>query len=376
MAKREQVTKVYIHAFLDGRDVPPSSAATYLTELEEYAKKAGIGSVATIAGRYYAMDRDKRWERTQLAYDAIVEATGFKASTALDGLQAAYGRGETDEFVKPTVVDEKFGGVASGDSVIFFNFRPDRARQLTETFINPEFNGFSRKKGDLHVSFATMTQYEADFTAPIAYPPQEIKETLGEVFSKQGLTQLRIAETEKYAHVTYFFNGGEETPYAGEDRKLIPSPKVATYDLKPSMSALEVTDQVVADIQSGKHDLTILNFANGDMVGHTGVMAAAVEAVETVDQCVGRIVEAMHRRGGITLITADHGNAESMYDSVNKVPFTAHTTNLVPFLLVSEACRDMKLKPGRLCDIAPTILALAGIKQPAAMTGKSLIQLN
>lgn len=373
LAKRQGLTKVYIHAFLDGRDVPPSSAAEFLTTLEEHLAKVGIGSIATITGRYYAMDRDKRWERTQAAYDAIVSRKGFTEKTAFKALQAAYDRGETDEFVKPTVIACPSCGVKESDGILFFNFRPDRARQLTEVFTQPDFTGFKRTTGYVPVHFASMTQYDGHFTIPVAYPPQEINETLGQVFSQAGLCQLRIAETEKYAHVTYFFNGGEETPYAGEERILVPSPKVATYDLKPAMSAVEVTDKVVAAIESDKYDLVILNYANGDMVGHTGVMAAAVEAVGVVDTCVGRLVDAMKKRGGVTLITADHGNAEFMYDPVNQVPFTAHTTNVVPFIMVSDQHKTVKLNQGRLCDIAPTILQLAQVKQPPVMTGKSLL---
>jgi 2,3-bisphosphoglycerate-independent phosphoglycerate mutase len=373
MAKKQRVTEVYIHAFLDGRDVPPASAGHFLAAVEEHIAKVGLGFIATIAGRYYAMDRDNRWERTQAAYDAIVSRTGFHAPSVSAALQAATDRGETDEFVKPTLIDCPSCGVKENDSVLFFNFRPDRARQLTETFIQPDFAGFKRAKGFIPVHAASMTRYDSKFDIPVAYPPQEIKQTLGQVFSEQGLTQLRIAETEKYAHVTYFFNGGEEVAYAGEDRILVPSPKVATYDLQPSMSALEVTDKVVAAIKSGKYDLVILNYANGDMVGHTGIMAAAVEAVGIVDECVGRLVDAMRDHGGVTLITADHGNVEFMYDQVNQVPFTAHTTNVVPFIMVSEQHRDVKLKTGSLCDIAPTILELAQVKQPEAMTGSSLI---
>jgi len=256
---------------------------------------------------------------------------------------------------------------------LFFNFRPDRARQLTETFIDPDFSGFVRARGNISIHAASMTQYDSKFTIPVAYPPQEIKQTLGQVFSEQGLKQLRIAETEKYAHVTYFFNGGDETPYAGEERMLVPSPKVATYDLQPAMSALEVTDKVIAAVKSAQYDLIIINYANGDMVGHTGVMAATVEAVGIVDTCVGRLVDAVRDCGGITLVTADHGNAEFMYDQVNQVPFTAHTTNVVPLIMVSELHRNIQLKTGSLCDIAPTILELAHLAQPAVMTGSSLI---
>lgn len=373
MAKQQGLTEVYIHAFLDGRDVPPASAGRFLADLEQYIVKVGLGFIATISGRYYAMDRDKRWERTQAAYDAIVNRQGYQAQSVEEALQAANDRGETDEFVKPTLIACPTCGVKENDGVLFFNFRPDRARQLTESFIQTDFAGFTRAKGFIPVEAASMTQYDSKFGIPVAYMPQEIKQTLGQVFSEQGLTQLRIAETEKYAHVTYFFNGGEEVPYVGEERILVPSPKVATYDLKPSMSALEVTDKVVAAIGSGKFDLVIINYANGDMVGHTGIMAAAVEAVGIVDDCVGRLVDAMRDRGGVTLITADHGNAEFMFDQVNQVPFTAHTTNVVPLIMVSEQYRDAQLKTGSLCDIAPTILELVQLPQPAVMTGTSLI---
>lgn len=375
LAKQQGVKKVYVHAFLDGRDVPPSSAIAYIKELEAKMAVIGIGQIATLAGRYYAMDRDKRWERTSKEYDALVYCQGAQAANAVAAVEASYQEGKTDEFVEPTIIGNSgYGGIKPADGVIFFNFRPDRARQLTRAFTDADFDGFERKNGCFPLHFASMTQYDETFNVPVAFPPKQIVNTLGEVVSQAGYTQLRIAETEKYAHVTYFFNGGEEQPFAGEDRLLIPSPKVATYDLKPEMSALEVTAKVVEAIKSGKYDLIILNYANGDMVGHTGILDAAVSAVTTVDQCVGRLVDAMHDRGGITLITADHGNAEVMRDPETGEPFTAHTTNEVPFIMVSEEQRGSKLRPGILADIAPTILELAGITQPAEMTGKSLLQ--
>jgi len=374
MAKQHKVASVYIHVFLDGRDVPPASALEYIDSLEKQISEIGLGKIATVAGRYYAMDRDKRWERLEKAYAAMVYGEGNTSPSAAKAVQAAYERGETDEFVLPTVIgDPGEGRLHSGDGVIFFNFRPDRARQLTRSFVDHEFGGFERKNGYFPLHFACMTQYDETIDAPVAYEPQYLCNTLGEIFAEQGLAQLRIAETEKYAHVTFFFNGGDEKPFEGEDRVLIPSPKVATYDLKPDMSAVEVTDRVIAEIQSGKYDLIVLNYANCDMVGHTGLLDAAIKAVEAVDACVGRLVEAMRDRGGITCLTADHGNAEMMLDMSSGNPFTAHTTNPVPFLLVSEKYRGVRLRQGTLADIAPTILELAGLKQPAEMTGKSLI---
>ena len=372
LARRSGLTRVYIHAFLDGRDVPPSSALEYLGALEAKAAELGVGRIATVSGRYFAMDRDQRWERTVKAYDALVRGEGEHAPSARAAVEQAYARGETDEFVLPTVVDTAGdGAIRAGDSVIFFNFRPDRARQLTRVFVDRDFAGFPRPF--LPVVFATFTQYDESLPVPVAFTPQYIKNTLGEVFSAAGYRQLRIAETEKYAHVTYFFNGGEEKPYPGEERVLIPSPKVATYDLKPEMSARAVTDRVIDEIRSGKHDLIVINYANGDMVGHTGVLAAAIQAVGVVDECVGRVVATLRDRGGIALITADHGNAEKMIDLSGGCPFTAHTTNPVPLILVSERHRGAALRPGILADIAPTILALAGLPQPPEMTGASLI---
>ena len=374
LAKLRGLDKVYVHAFLDGRDVPPSSALTYVNQLEQQISSVGVGSIATICGRYYAMDRDKRWDRVEKAYNALVCRQGEQALTAHEAVELAYQRGETDEFILPTVVGGCGDcGIKNGDGIIFFNFRPDRARQLTRAFVDEDFKGFARCGGRLTIEFASMTQYDETLTVPIAYRPQSLRNTLGEVISNAGLCQLRIAETEKYAHVTYFFNGGEETPYSGEDRILVPSPKVATYDLQPQMSAPEVTERLVAEIKSGKYDLIILNYANGDMVGHTGNLDAAISAVTTVDHCLGKVVEALREQGGITLITADHGNAELMVDPQTGEPHTAHTTNPVPLILVSEKHRDCKLRSGKLADLAPTILALANIAQPKEMTGESLL---
>ncbi len=369
LAKRSGLADVWVHAFLDGRDVPPSSAAGYVAELEDTLAEIGVGRIATVSGRFYAMDRDKRWKRVAKAYEAIAHGDGLLAENALAAVEESYASGVTDEFVIPAVV-AGYPGMRPEDGVIFYNFRPDRARELTHAFTDDEFSGFARDEA-LRPAFATMTQYEAGLNVRVAYPPQKLTKTLGEIIESRGLTQLRIAETEKYAHVTFFFNGGLETPYRNEDRILVGSPKVATYDLQPEMSALEVTDKVVAAIESEKYDFIILNYANGDMVGHTGVMAAAVKAVETVDACVGRCVAAVKKAGGAVAITADHGNAEQMTDRATGQPFTQHTTNPVPFLVVSE--RVAALREGKLSDIAPTLLALAEIDPPLEMTGRSLI---
>lgn len=375
LAKRHDLKKVYVHAFLDGRDVPPSSGIEYIKALEAKIVELGIGSIATVTGRYYAMDRDKRWERVEQAYNAMVCREGEQAATASEAVLESYKLGKTDEFVAPTVIGGcKDCGIKANDSVIFFNFRPDRARELTRVFIDENFDGFARCGGRIPVHFASMTQYDETVVVPVAYKPQVLKNTLGEVFESAGLTQLRIAETEKYAHVTFFFNGGEEKPYQGEERILVASPKVATYDLQPEMSAIEVTDKLVAAIKTGKFDLIILNFANSDMVGHTGVLDAAKKAVATVDTCVGRVVDAMRSQGGISLITADHGNAEMMLDHVTGEPFTAHTNNDVPLIIVSEKHRDCIMEKGILADLAPTILDLAGVAIPSEMTGKSLLK--
>lgn len=369
LAKRRGMKKVFVHAFLDGRDVAPSSAAEFIAELEEKIKEIGTGKIATVSGRYYAMDRDKRWERVKKAYDAIAHAEGVQAENAGAAVKASYDDGVTDEFVIPAVIGD-YSGMKAEDGVIFFNFRPDRARELTHAFTDESFDGFERDEA-LKPSYVTMTQYEAGLNVRIAYPPQKLTKTMGEVIEANGMTQLRIAETEKYAHVTFFFNGGVEELFKGEDRILVPSPDVATYDMKPEMSAIEVTDKVVEAIGSGKYDFIILNYANGDMVGHTGVFEAAVKAVETVDTCVGRVEEAIRKAGGILCITADHGNAEEMVDRKSGEPFTQHTTNPVPFILVGP--QNISLHEGRLCDIAPTMLTLAGLPIPEEMTGESLI---
>lgn len=370
LAKQQGLKEVYVHAFLDGRDVPPSSGAAFVQQLEDEIAKLGIGRIGTVSGRYYAMDRDKRWERVEKAYLAIACAKGEAAKGAVEAVQSSYAVQVTDEFVVPSVIGE-YPGMRDGDGVIFFNFRPDRARELTHAFTDASFDGFIRKEG-LDIAFATMTQYEKGLNVEIAYKPQTLTNTLGEVLQQEGMKQLRIAETEKYAHVTFFFNGGVEAPVDGEERILVPSPKVATYDLQPEMSALEVTDRVIEQIKAKNHDVIILNYANGDMVGHTGILSAAVKAVETVDACVGRLVEAIQSVNGTVCITADHGNAELMADPVTGGPFTAHTTNMVPFIVVSDTVK--KVHGGALCDIAPTLLKIAGVSVPAEMTGKSLIE--
>lgn len=370
MAKLQGIAKVYIHAFLDGRDVGPSTALIYIERLQKVMEETGCGEIATVSGRYYAMDRDKRWERTQKAYDAITQHSGKTFKTAAEGIEASYAAGKTDEFVEPFVVAAKDDSrVKNGDGVIFYNFRPDRARQLTRAFTDSDFNGFARTK--LDVSFVCMTQYDATINAAVAFPPETLVNTLGEVLAQHNLHQLRIAETEKYAHVTFFFNGGVEEPNPLEDRVLIPSPKVATYDLQPEMSAYKVTDKLLALLDENKYDVIILNFANPDMVGHTGVMPAAVKAMEAVDACAGKIVDKVLAMGGAVCITADHGNLEKMYDEKSGQPYTAHTTNPVPFLLASH--NKYRLHEGILADIAPTLLELLQIAKPEEMTGHSLI---
>ncbi|MGN0592437.1 MAG: 2,3-bisphosphoglycerate-independent phosphoglycerate mutase [Ruminococcus sp.] len=371
MAKQNGLEKVYVHAFLDGRDVPPSSAAEFMKEACAKMEEIGVGKVATISGRYYAMDRDNAWDRVEKAYAAMVYGEGVTACCPVKAIEDSYANGVTDEFMLPTVVHAE-GTIHEGDSVVFFNFRPDRARQITRSFVDPEFSGFERRNGYFPVHFVCMAQYDAAMpNVSVAYPPEELKMTLGEYLSKSGKTQLRIAETQKYAHVTFFFNGGEEKTFEGEDRILIQSPDVPTFDLKPEMSAYEVTDAVVNAIESDKYDVIILNYANCDMVGHTGVFDAAKAAVEAVDTCVGRMVDAILAKGGVALITADHGNADKMYEPDGSA-FTAHTTNPVPFIVVGADCELRE--GGVLADIAPTMLQLLGLPQPAEMTGKSLIQ--
>ena len=371
MAKRHGLQRVYIHCFMDGRDTPPSSGKDYIQALLRETERIGVGRIATISGRYYAMDRDNRWERVEKAYDAMVNGRGTQEADPVKVMADSYAAGVTDEFVVPTVCDPA-GTIGAEDSVVFINFRPDRAREITRSLVDPEFAGFAREKGLLPLCYVCMTQYDATMPGVrVAFPPQSLKDTFGQYISDRGLTQLRIAETEKYAHVTFFFNGGVEAPCPGEDRALIPSPKVATYDLKPEMSAFEVTDEVIGRLESGKYDVIILNYANCDMVGHTGVFEAAVKAVETVDQCVGRMVAKIQELGGAALITADHGNADQMWDEEGK-PFTAHTTNPVPFVAVGTGAKALR-DGGRLADIAPTMLEVLGLPQPQEMDGRSLL---
>jgi len=367
---------VRVHAFLDGRDTPPKSAAASLELLEGVCARHPDARIASITGRYFAMDRDQRWDRVRKAWDAIVDARAeHTAPTATAALEAAYARGESDEFVAATVIGDARGEaatVADGDVVVFMNFRADRARELTRAFTDPAFDGFPRPRLPRLGRFVCLTSYGDDYALlPVAFGPQSIRNSFGEYLAARGLTQLRIAETEKYAHVTYFFNGGVETPWPGEDRVLVPSPKVATYDLKPEMSAFEVTDRLVEAIGSGRYDAIVCNYANGDMVGHTGNFAAAVRAVEALDLCVGRVVDATRAAGGEVLITADHGNAEMMHDPATGQAHTAHTLNVVPFAYVG---RPARLAPGgALADVAPTLLALMGLPQPPEMTGRPLV---
>lgn len=371
MAKKEGVKKLCIHCFLDGRDVPPRCAQKYIDILEGHLEKAGLGTIASISGRYYAMDRDKRWERLEKAYDAMTVLEGEHAEDASSALKAAYDRDENDEFVLPTVIDGATA-VSSGDSIIMFNFRPDRARELSRAFTDDGFSGFTRKKTVSDLCYVCMTQYDASLeNVLLAFPPETMENTLGEYISHLGLKQLRIAETEKYAHVTFFFNGGVEEPNEGEDRILVPSPKVATYDLQPEMSAFEVTDKVIEAIKTDKYDVIILNFANADMVGHTGVMEAAEKAVEALDRCVPQIVDAVLAQGGQILLTADHGNADVMKDK-NGNTVTAHSLSDVPLMHISSDPADLA-DGGRLCDIAPTLLDLMGLDIPDEMTGRSLV---
>ena len=369
MAKEQGLEKVYVHCFLDGRDVPPSSGKSYVEQLQAKLDELGTGRIATVMGRYYAMDRDKRWDRVQRAYDAIALGEGIFEEDPAAAVQKSYDSGVTDEFMEP-VVCAKGAQVRDNDSIIFYNFRPDRAREITRCFVDEDFQDVERKKGFVPVDFVCTTEYDATMpNVTVAYPRQKLENIFGEYISKLGLTQLRIAETEKYAHVTFFFNGGVETVFPGEDRVLIASPKVATYDLQPEMSAYQVTEEAVKRIESGAYDVIILNFANCDMVGHTGVYEAACRAVTAVDECVGRVVEATSRMGGVSLITADHGNAERMADEDGE-PVTAHTTNLVPFYIVGASVR---LRDGRLADIAPTMLDLMGLEKPKEMDGETLI---
>ena len=367
MARDKGLTKVYVHCFLDGRDVSPTSGKGFVQELQDRCAQLGVGRIATVMGRYYAMDRDKRWERVQMAYDAMVYGEGHHSSDPVAAVAESYANGITDEFVEPVVIDPD-GTISDNDSIIFFNYRPDRAREITRAIVDPDFDGFAREF--FPTTYVCNTEYDASMpNVLVAWPRIAVKNGLGEYLSSMGMTQLRIAETEKYAHVTFFFNGGVEKQYPGEDRVLVPSPKVATYDLQPEMSAFEVCDKCVERIESGAYDVIILNFANCDMVGHTGVLEAAVKAVETVDTCVGRVVDATLKMGGIAMVTADHGNAEDMKQPDGS-PMTAHTTNLVPFILCGAGT---ELRPGRLADIAPTILDVMGLACPPEMDGETLI---
>lgn len=375
MAKKNGLDKVFVHCFMDGRDVSPTSGADFAESLVSKIRELGTGAIATVMGRYYAMDRDNRWERVEQAYNALVKGEGNKDTSAVSAIKKSYNDGVTDEFVVPTVITdengEALGKISKNDSVVFFNFRPDRAREISRTIVDPEFSGFDREF--FETFFVCMTQYDASMpNVDVAFKPQTLANTFGEYISRKGLRQLRIAETEKYAHVTFFFNGGVEAVYDGEDRALINSPKVATYDLKPEMSAFEVTDEVVKRIESGEYDVIILNFANCDMVGHTGVFEAAVKAVETVDECLGKTIDAITKMGGVALVTADHGNADQMLDYTTNDVFTAHTTNVVPLVMIGEET-GAKLKNGRLADLAPTLLDLMGFEKPEEMTGESLI---
>ena len=377
MANKRDVNTC-VHAILDGRDTPPKSGVDYIKRLEEYLKRTKCGTISTICGRYYAMDRDNRQERIEKAFNLYAHGEGIAEDNPVTAVLNAYDRNETDEFVKPIVIkaqnNDDAGKIKDNDGIIFFNFRADRAREITRTFTDPEFSSFKRDPLPNLCEYVCMTLYDESFNLPIAFPPIHLDQILGEIISLQGLSQLRIAETEKYAHVTYFFNGGEETPFALEDRCLIPSPRdVATYDLKPEMSAYDVTEEVLSRIKDKPYDLIVLNFANMDMVGHTGVLSAAIKAVETVDTCVGKIAEQVQAQGGALYITADHGNAEKMI-SEDEGTFTSHTIHPVPFVLVDDSSKKVQLRTGSLCDIAPTILHMMGIQQPEKMTGRSLIK--
>ena len=377
MAAKRKVPKVFVHAILDGRDTPPDSGAGYVQKVQEHIQTIGHGAVASLCGRYYAMDRDKRWDRVEKAYRLYAEGEGSRETDAVAAVKTAYEKGETDEFVKPVaIVDEKgspLGTVGEGDGIIFFNFRADRAREITQAFTEKDFSGFQRQAMPSLAGYTTMTLYDEHFDLPMAFPPQHLDMILGQVISQKGLRQLRIAETEKYAHVTYFFNGGEEMPFDNEDRCLIPSPReVATYDQKPEMSAPQVAGEVVSRLDSGQYDLIVLNFANMDMVGHTGILNAAIKACETVDGCLQKVLDKLLSQGGVALITADHGNSEKMADADGK-PFTAHTTNPVRLILVDDDRKAVHLEAGRLADLAPTLLSLMGIDPPKQMTGRNLI---
>lgn len=376
LAKEHGLKRIYIHCFTDGRDTSPKSALGYIRDLEEELRRLGVGKIATVMGRFFAMDRDNRWQRVEKAYRAFVYGEGNHYTSAAAAVSDSYARGTNDEFIEPVVITdtdgEPAGLIKDGDSVIFFNYRSDRAREITRVFTEAGFNNFHPGEDRPTVHYVCFTKYSEDIDAPVAFPEEKIANCLGEVVSKHGMKQLRIAETEKYPHVTFFFNGGEEEPFQGEDRVLVPSPKVVTYDMQPEMSAVTVTDEVVKRIDSGQYDVIVLNYANPDMVGHTGKIPATVKALNTVDQCLGRVHDAVTKAGGTLIVTADHGNVEKMRDSQGK-PFTAHTTDRVPFILVDDALPWVSLKAGVLSDIAPTMLELLGIERPAEMRGKTLI---
>jgi len=380
MAGEKGLENVYIHAILDGRDTSPDSGVLYIQRLKDYTEKTGIGSIASVCGRYYAMDRDNRWERVEKAFRLFAFGEGIKEINPVDAVRNAYRRNETDEFVKPIAITDRSGNpkgsIRDGDAVVFFNFRSDRAREITHALTDSDFKFFTRESYPRLTGYVCMTQYDEKLTLPVAFPPVHLKEILGEVISGKGLKQLRIAETEKYAHVTYFFNGGEEKPFPFEERCLIPSPRdIPTYDMKPEMSARLVTRELISRLKSAHYDLVVLNFANMDMVGHTGILAAAINACETIDSCVSEIVEEVRKQGGVLLITADHGNAEKMIDENGHV-HTAHTLNPVPLILVDDSRKKVALRSGNLGDIAPTILEIMGIEKPIPMTGKSLIKIR
>jgi 2,3-bisphosphoglycerate-independent phosphoglycerate mutase len=375
LAVERGAPQVYLHAFLDGRDTPPKSAAGSIQAMQDTFQQLGKGRIASVIGRYYAMDRDHRWPRIQAAYDLLTQGKGHRAPDALSALEMAYARGESDEFVQATAIippGEQPVKIADGDSVIFMNYRSDRARQITRPFIEDDFSGFHREAAPKLGAFVSLTEYNEQFHVPVAFPPERLRNTFGEYIAKLGLHQLRIAETEKYAHVTFFFNGGVEQPYPGEDRILVPSPNVATYDLKPEMSAPEVTDKLVAAIESGHYDAIICNYANPDMVGHTGSFEAAVKAIEVIDSCLGRLVAAAQKSGSELIITADHGNAEQMRDDTTHQAHTAHTCNLSPFIYVGRAAEAVRAT-GSLADVAPTMLYIMGVDKPAEMSGQALI---
>jgi 2,3-bisphosphoglycerate-independent phosphoglycerate mutase len=378
LCRDKGVSDVFVHVFLDGRDTPPASGLSYVERLVEDMHRIGVGRIASITGRYYAMDRDKRWDRIKLAYDALTDGVGIACSDPLDAIRDAYAQNENDEFIRPRVMMQDHRPVATirdDDAIFFFNFRADRSRQLTQALFDPQFDFFERQVVPALAAMATMTVYDGHFPLPAAFPPVKMSNILGEVVAGQGKKQFRIAETEKYAHVTYFFNGGREEPFPGEERLLIPSPRdVATYDLKPEMSANAIADALCAHIASGDYALIVCNFANLDMVGHTGVIPAAIKACECVDACVGRVMDALHTAGGIALLTADHGNAENMLDENGGIK-TAHSLNPVPCLLVGDSMGGRRLRQdGALCDVAPTLLALLGMEQPAEMTGENLLR--